>query len=64
MELAKKPISGCGGVGARSWVHSGFGDTGVEGMFDVPGWSWDSSAKIAAPAKTVSKQSVLSLIRQ
>ena len=27
-------------------------------------WSWDSSAKIAAPAKTVSKQSVLSLIRQ
>ena len=38
MELAKKkPINGCGGVGARSWVHSGFGDTGVEGMFDVPG---------------------------
>ena len=39
MELAKKikkkkPINGSGGVGARSGVHSGFGDTRVEGMFD------------------------------
>ena len=36
MELAKKKqtINGSGGVGARSGVHSGFGDTRVEGMFD------------------------------